>query len=266
MALQLEQAVGPGRPNNSADAKRVQNLLVKLSEFYDSNSMHPGPVDGKPGFGTFGAISEFQKYFMWRPDAVVDTGGRTFRPMVAQAAVSDVAAGFCFPVPAGFPKKDDWHWTKGMRAYGAPRSGGRAHAGSDIYAPVGTALHALADGTVVRGPYSYYMRTDALHLKFGNLEVIYGEIAPNSATVKAGDTVKRRQKIAEVGALIKKNGRRLGVPSMMLHIETYDGTASGNIGRAARTGAKTSLRKPFKRRIDLFNSAFSLNACEGNRP
>ena len=221
--------------------------------------MHPGPADGLAGPGTFSAIYHFQKYFLRRPDSVVDPRGWTEARMLNQRAISSIASRCVFPIRSGPPNK--WHWTEGMRAYGANRSGGRAHAGSDIYAPKGTPLYAMKDGIVLRSEYPYYARTNAIHLDFGEFEMVYGEIDPGSALVKKGDRVTKGQKIAEIGHLVG-----ISVPSDMLHAEMYDKTQTGQISRSAATGAKTSNGRPFKRRKDLFNSGLVFNLCHQNRP
>ena len=143
----------------------------------------------------------------------------------------------------------------GMRAFGARRSGGsRAHAGVDLYFPDFTAVYAVADGTVTRGPYPFYLKTYALEVDHGTFVARYGELAPESDwPVKAGDTVSKGQKVGRVGILTHSNGKRLGVPSMMLHFEMYDKTQTGPLTRAIGTSARHTDRKPFFRRRDLID-------------
>jgi len=64
------------------------------------------------------------------------------------------------------------------RAFGAPRANGvRKHAGCDLYAPAGTEVLAVEDGTVLRGPYLFYDVVYALEVQHPSGIVRYGEIA-----------------------------------------------------------------------------------------
>lgn len=75
----------------------------------------------------------------------------------------------------------------------------RKHAGCDLIFPVGTPIYAVADGVLVRGPYSFYSGTYAVEIRHGNLLLRYGEIANGSYT--GGKSVKKGQIIAKVGRL-----------------------------------------------------------------
>ena len=121
-----------------------------------------------------------------------------------------------FPL-ATLPSND---WTVGVPSFGSNRSNGqRAHAGVDLYAPVGTPIYAIKGGTVTQGPYHFYLGAYALEIDHGSFLARYGEIQMQTV-VQAGDKVKGGQQIARVGQLN-------GYPQSMLHLELYDKTGSG---------------------------------------
>jgi murein DD-endopeptidase MepM/ murein hydrolase activator NlpD len=142
-----------------------------------------------------------------------------------------------------------------MRAFAARRSGGaRAHAGIDLYFPDFTPVRALADGVVTRGPHAFYLKTFALEVDHGPFLARYGELAPETTwPVQTGDAVARGQVLGRVGILKQSNGRRLDVPSMMLHLELYDKTEQGALTRAVGTSARSMTGVPFLRRRDLID-------------
>jgi murein DD-endopeptidase MepM/ murein hydrolase activator NlpD len=140
-----------------------------------------------------------------------------------------------FPLP--FRPKHDYH--TGGRKFGAARDGGnRKHAGCDLIAPKGTEIYAVEDGEVVRGPYPFYHGTDAIEFKLsasGRI-VRYCEISGVAKGVHVGSKVKEGDLIAYVGKMYK---------SSMLHLEMYEGTATGNLTDRSNKG--------FQRRKDLMN-------------
>lgn len=107
------------------------------------------------------------------------------------------------------PKK----WTAGG-SFGASRDGGsRTHQGVDLYAAKGAPVVAVEDGTVTMSQGWSGSGTRAIfvdHPKAG-ITVLYGAVAPKS--YKVGSTVKKGQKLAEIGVYPKG--------SHMLHLETY---------------------------------------------
>lgn len=137
-------------------------------------------------------------------------------------------------------------WTEPPRSFGARRDGGaRKHAGCDLYAPVGTPVFAVADGTVQRFS-EFYLGTYALVVDHGSFIVRYGEIMKDIAEgLAVGSKVKKGQKIGFVGRL-----ESLGVS--MVHFEMYDGTGSGLLTDRSRL--------PFMRRADLIDPTSHLDA------
>jgi murein DD-endopeptidase MepM/ murein hydrolase activator NlpD len=146
-----------------------------------------------------------------------------------------------------------------MRCFGSRRSGGkRAHAGCDLYAPVGTTIHAIASGTVTLGPYAFYDGTYALEVDHGSFLARYGEIQKNSL-VKAGDRVEAGQPIAKVGKL-------LSMKTSMLHLELYDKSATGPLTVKNNSTKRNAKGVPFMRRGDLMDPTKRLNEWKDKRP
>lgn len=115
-------------------------------------------------------------------------------------------------------------WTRGGKAFGAGRAGGkRYHAGVDILAPRGAVVVSPEDGVVVRsqrfnGPHAHAL---LIQLDSGPV-VLLGEVWPQSwgeLGVEIGSRVRQGQPVARVG--INPGG------STMLHFEMYQrGTKS----------------------------------------
>lgn len=252
MAIELSESVGANASNQREEVESVQGALGELSDLMFDPPMHPGPVDGKCGPGTEGAIEQFQRRLGFRrPDARIDPNGGTLQRLNAWLAIAEMTVGYPFAQESAFPFFGSG---AGMRAFGSRRSGGaRAHAGVDLYFPDFTAVLAMADGVVVRGPYAFYSKTFALEIDHGPVLARYGELAPESAPfVREGDQVQRGQQLGRVGILEREDGRRLDLPSMMLHLELYDKTASGSLTRKTDT-AKSIHGIPFNRRKDLMD-------------
>ena len=133
------------------------------------------------------------------------------------------------------PKKS---WRVRPRSFGAPRNNGkRQHAGCDLYAPPGTPVFAVADGTVLSFS-PFYLGSWAITVDHGTFTVRYGETRTKMAPgVKIGGKVKKGQKIGEVSAL-------KGLSISMVHFEMYSGSLSGPL---------TTAKAPFKRRADLLD-------------
>ena len=161
-------------------------------------------------------------------------------PVVVSAAA---ISGLLYPLTV--KATADYH--TGARQFGSARSGGRKHAGIDLYAPAGTFVRALAAGKVI-SVYPFYAQTFAIEIDHGSFIARYGEVDPKDANifVAAGDDVERGEKIAVVGKLVG-----ITVPSNMLHLELY-GTP--------RTSALTVRgNKPYQRRLDLINPTASID-------
>ncbi|PAP77695.1 peptidoglycan DD-metalloendopeptidase family protein [Rubrivirga marina] len=254
MPVSIEKAVGAGAPNRSADVEAVQRALQRASDLTLDPRVHPGPADGLCGDGTEGALERFQRRLGFgRPDARIDPGGVTLAHLNALLAIGEVEMSFPFTRPSTHPFEGPG---AGMRAFGARRSSGtRAHAGVDLYFPDFTEVLAIADGVVTRGPEDFYLRTFAIEVDHGPFVARYGELAPDATPpVKKGDEITRGQVVGRVGILKHANGKRLNVPSMMLHFEMYDKTQTGGLTQNSTSrSARWTNGVPFFRRKDLID-------------
>ncbi|HVL98699.1 MAG TPA: peptidoglycan DD-metalloendopeptidase family protein [Egibacteraceae bacterium] len=106
--------------------------------------------------------------------------------------------------------------------YGAPRSGGRAHKGTDILAPRGTPIYAYESGRITRfntsrvGGISLYLAGDS------GTQYYYTHLQGYAAGVSAGQRVDAGQHIAANG----DTGNARGIPH--LHFEVMPG-GGGNV-------------------------------------
>ena len=111
-----------------------------------------GGADGVYGTATKKSVALFQRWMGLKVTGLLDQATADALTEAAGAAptVSPLAA---FPLPATCSFWDTW---------GAPRSGGRRHEGTDIFAKRGTPVYAVADGRITR------LRTDYPGSRGGN--------------------------------------------------------------------------------------------------
>ena len=279
MSSQISKSVGrweKGASNLQPDVEVVQGLLETAAHALQAPELDPKGVDGKIArppatSNTVTAIEAFQSRFTSSVDGLINPDSQTWHALLdavdekpavqeppTQSDVSSKAGEFLFPFPT-LPKAD---WIHSPRAFASNRNNGlRAHAGCDLYFPKGTWIHAISDGTVIRGPYPFYCETFALEVDHGDFLARYGEIQAKT-TVKQGDKVRAGQQIAMVGHLIG-----IQVPSDMLHFELYDKSLSGplTITDTSRS-KKRSDGVPFMRRKDLIDPTASLNKWQAQFP
>lgn len=145
-------------------------------------------------------------------------------------------------------------------AYNSNRSGGRKHAGRDLYTPAYQEVYSVADGEVLRVA-AFYMKTwqiTILHdyeYKTGHKMIVrYGELDKGSIKVKKGDKVKAGQLLGKIGLLTKSDGSLPKIVSgrtiFMLHFETY----TGELGKDLTQNPLSTSTTAFRRRGDLFDS------------
>jgi murein DD-endopeptidase MepM/ murein hydrolase activator NlpD len=139
--------------------------------------------------------------------------------------------------PLSFVPAQSWHQAP-LKFRSNRASGTRKHAGCDLYAPIGTPVFAVADGTVKAfGPF--YLGTFALTIDHGQFWIRYGEISNAVASgLGIGTRVTEGDKIGEVGDLD-------GLDLSMVHFEMFSGTASGPL--------TVKSNPPFMRRSDLID-------------
>lgn len=247
-----------GAKNLKDDVMTVQQLLTQAATQLGRPELDPRGIDGgiaKPPAksDTVKAICAFQSLVGIGPDGRIDPDGRTWQKLAAagEGGVETPSPGdVCFP----FDKPAVADWIHAPRAFGSNRNKGqRAHAGCDLYAPVGRTIHAVKDGVVMRDPYAFYAETDALEIDHGDFVIRYGEIKPG-CTLRKGDRVTMGQPIAHVGLLIG-----IQVPSAMLHLEMYKGSGSGPLSVAKDVSARRSDGVAFMRRSDLIDPTPFLN-------
>ena len=270
-----------GARNAQADVEVVQDMLRHASMLLGDPRLDPGAIDGAIGHDpasskTVKAIEAFQGRFMSNPDGRIDAGGRTWNELVsvlqtgapsgapqpdadtpqpdADAGTAGGASQCFFP----FDSLPDPDWSAPPRCFGARRAqGARAHAGCDIYFPVGTTIRAIADGTVIEEPHLFYAGTDSVVIDHGDFVARYGEVQSGSALVHKGDRVRACQPIAKVGKLD-------GLTISMLHLELYDKSAQGPLTVGASVGKRTPDGRPFMRRKDLMDPTPKLNEWKNN--
>jgi murein DD-endopeptidase MepM/ murein hydrolase activator NlpD len=280
--LEFKISGSVGRPskgavNNEDDVETVQDMLRFVAMVEKEPRFDPGAIDGtidtdESKDDTVKAIEAFQARFMTAPDGVIGVGKRTWKelmtalegdetdtepaPVTTPSAPAPEGGQFFFPFKE-LPKEN---WTEGMRAFGASRSKGkRAHAGCDLYFPVGTTIHAITSGTVRAEPYEFYQGTDALEIDHGTFVARYGEILKGSASVHKGDHVTAGQPIAKVGKLDS-------IKNSMLHLELYDKSVEGNLTQKIGPTKTTAAGVPFRRRKDLIDPTPKLNVWKDNLP
>ena len=142
---------------------------------------------------------------------------RQRRAAAAQVVLADLTQG---PPPAVAGKVCPVGRPNGfIDSWGYPRSGGRGHQGVDMFAPYGTPLYAVADGTIYR-VYTNPLGGLAINLidVDGNM-YYYAHLS--SAAVSGGETVKAGDVIGAVG----DSGNARGTPPH-LHWQFHPGNGA----------------------------------------
>jgi murein DD-endopeptidase MepM/ murein hydrolase activator NlpD len=111
---------------------------------------------------------------------------------------------FTWPVP------DSYRITSHFGLRKDPFTGARkGHNGTDIGAPQGTKIVAASGGIVIVAEYLRGYGNTVIIEHGNNVRTLYGHIRNNGTKVKVGDTVKKGQKIAEVGSTGNSTGPHL---------------------------------------------------------
>lgn len=144
-----------------------------------------------------------------------------------------LASGLCFPLSfiPGESYKD------GMRRFGAYLPDGRKHAGCDLYAPVGTKIYAMADGTIV-DHRSYYLDMYQITVNHGDFIARCGEVKPNgerlATGLQVGSQVRKGQHIGYVDQLVFPSGNIMSM-CILRYIATQPIIASIELRRVSHT-------------------------------
>ncbi|MDR2031158.1 MAG: M23 family metallopeptidase [Azoarcus sp.] len=300
----LNNSVGLGGVNRPEDVEVVQRLL-NAKGCYGKECR----FDNVCGLYTIQGIKKFQSiYVMWNPNGLILPGSWTWQqlvhptplPIVGRQACAN-ALKFVPPVPASaaapdivyFPvahsklvdAHDSWYTPPSQKIYCAARSWnpatqryGRVHAGVDIYTKEHAEVYACAAGKVVE--YAQFpmgkdgIRTIAIAIEHenthvGRIIVRYGELDPRTVPEDlktVGSIIAARMVIGKTWPVAKSGGSY----PYMLHLETYNGTATGALTRSgdgelvnirykgqntSQTQAKTS------RRADLIDPYPFLIGC-----
>ena len=128
--------------------------------------------------------------------------------------------------------------------FGSSR-GDRKHAGCDLYAPEGTAVFSITQGTVL-SVGGFYKGTDEIAVNHNYFIGRYCELIP-SFDIKPGCKVNSGDFLGVIISMDIKNGGN----NSMLHFEMYNGNAQGPLTDKNNT--------PFKRRNDIKNPTPFLN-------
>ncbi len=151
----------------------------------------------------------------------------------------------------------DYYWAANQgdnqAAFNSNRGGGkRKHAGRDLYTLPETQIVAICKGEVLEVK-SFYAQTDQVTILHetndGRKFIIrYGELAPDSITVKVGDEVRQKQPLGVTGKLVGITVIR-GENVYMIHFEHFTGDKGYDL-----TTSLSTEDKPFLRRTDLIDS------------
>jgi hypothetical protein len=160
-------------------------------------------------------------------------------------------------------------------AFRASRSGGRLHAGCDLYwtnddgnayrngyYPLNDnkAVYAIADGTITAYD-SFYLGTHEVVIDHGDFIVRYGEVDDGGLTggLGVGSPVTAGQQIGTMGDL------DIGSGWAMLHLELYSGERSGSLTQRSNPSYLYVPDGNFQRRGDLMDcTPFLLGILEGS--
>ena len=155
--MDIQWAVGAwekGARNDRKDVETVQTVLTRAARLLGWPDVDPQGVDGSIArpprkSGTVAAIKAFQVQSGLETSGVLAPGSDDWRRLVVAVETAPAPPGGDSFFPFAKPAVADW--THPPRSFGSRRSGGRrAHAGCDLYAPVGRLIHAVRDGVVIR--------------------------------------------------------------------------------------------------------------------
>ena len=157
------------------------------------------------------------RYQNYQPVAESILAALTQTPVLGTAPTVPETSRVIFPLPAGtYTNTDSFGWRND------PYTGGRRfHSGSDLAAPLGTHILAVADGVVSfagqRGTYGGLITIE--HTVAGErVTSYYAHMYPDGMHVSVGESVVAGQHIGDVGSAGKSTGPHL-------HLEIHPGGA-----------------------------------------
>jgi murein DD-endopeptidase MepM/ murein hydrolase activator NlpD len=177
-----------------------------------------GGVDGDFGGGTSAAVMEFQRQRGIAVSGKVDAA-------TAVALGLSAAAAPTAPDPSTvdlkvFPVQGKCYFGD---SYGYPRSGGRVHLGTDIMAPDGNLIYAVADGkiTKVYNDYPGSLAGNGVRLSMPDgTYYFYAHMSELGPGIELGVPVKAGQVVGKVGSTGSS-----GTPHLHLEIHPKGGAA-----------------------------------------
>ncbi len=248
-------------------------MLEAVQQFQDAAEKGTLTIDGKPAdLGE--KLTKYQKGILCpKTQAHLELAIKSNAKVINEIIIIPMR----FPLDA---KYNDKGYVSGERAFGSSRNHGkRAHAGCDLYAPVGEKIFAVDDGVITKYR-DFYGQTFALEIDHGTYIVRYGEVQPPNAynaykndpppekdcnglpsDLKETDPVTKGQHIAFVGQLRldkDKNGKLHNYPRSMLHFELYKKESSGSLTITTKTTYKHVIQRNYQRRDDLIDPTKSL--------
>ena len=272
------RVVGPASPWVSIDSPQegasVRNPVAitfsagggvtHVSLQADGVPLHDDLLDAQAGTFSYG-FSDLGQEHQLRLTGFDTTGDAVASFEVVFTPV-DAPAGLVFPIDLNRPGLTLSHFTSSSStaSFGSSRSGGRVHAGCDLYwtddggyaytsgyhgLNDNLPIYAVADGVIIDYS-SFYMGTNELVVDHGDFVIRYGEVddggLPGGLTV--GSTVQAGQVIGKMGDLDMSSGSW-----SMLHFEIYSGQRSGSLTNTSNWSYLHVPNANYQRRADLMD-------------
>ncbi len=198
-----------GWPSYGERGDRVRALQSALIE---AGIPLTGGVDGVFGGGTSAAVMEFQRRndlpVTGRVDDATATAlGLSTAPPPEPVEVGSVTIDV-FPMQGPCSFTDTW---------GAPRSGGRSHQGTDIIGATGLELYAAADGTITKIYENYALAGNGVRITMDDgTYFFYAHMSAVADGLEVGSVV-------EAGDVVGYNGATGNAGTPHLHFEVHPG-------------------------------------------
>ncbi len=248
--------------------KKVNESLSSQKKFAKTEDIQKALVNEVYNKGqqiTFDVYKEVTEYLWLKAECTGDTKKHEGEYLKREGAYFNLGKGkeIIFPllVKPENDKENKWgkgyYWAASQGAnqatFNSNRGGGtRKHAGRDLYTVPETPVVAICGGEVleVKEFYAQTNQITVLHETNDGRKFIirYGELKPNSITVKKGDKVTQKQQLGLTGHLVGITVIT-GETIYMLHFEHFTGEKGYDL-----TTPLSTDDLPFKRRTDLIDS------------